>query len=173
MSSQKNRLEVDNRRLALLLATGVSSLSLAVAAPAFAQDADVAEIEEDDTVVVVGSRIQRRGFEDLSQPAVVLQNETFDRRGFTNVADALNEIPSFGPGIDGITTGSGQNVGQNFLDLFDLGTQRTLVVVNGRRFVPGNPLSADPIGRAEGSQVDINNFNPALIERVEVLSVGG
>ena len=48
-----------------------------------------------------------------------------------------------------------------------------MVVVNGRRFVPGNPLSADPIGRVEGSQVDINNFAPALIERVEVLSVGG
>ncbi len=162
---------------AATLTAGVSALAMAVATPALAQDEipeTVDEIEErEDTVVVVGSRIQRKGFEDISQPALVVDAEVFDSRGFVNVADALNEIPGFGAGVDGITTGSGQNVGQNFLDLFDLGTQRTLVVVNGRRFVPGNPLSADPIGRVEGSQVDINNFNPAMIERVEVLSIGG
>lgn len=106
-------------------------------------------------------------------PANILDAEVLDKRGFTNLADALNEIPSFGAGVSGITTGSGQNVGQEFLDLFDLGTQRTLVVVNGRRFVPGNVLSADPIGRVEGSQVDINNIPVGLIERVETLGVGG
>ncbi len=163
-----------------LLSVGASTAVLAMCLPAHAQtveDCDPAteDCADDvtDSITVVGSRIQRRGFEDISQPAVVLQAETFDKRGFNNVADALNEIPGFGAGIDGVTAGSGQNVGQNFLDLFDLGTQRTLVVVNGRRFVPGNPLTADPIGRVEGSQVDINNFSPALVERVEVLSVGG
>jgi outer membrane receptor protein involved in Fe transport len=141
-----------------------------------AQD-DVDEIQADDQLIeeimVTGSRIQRRGFEDISQPAQVLQAETLDKRGFTSIADALNELPGFGPGISGVTTGSGQNVGQEFLNLFNLGTQRTLTVVNGRRFVPGNPLSPDPIGRNAGSQVDINAFPAAMIERVEVLSIGG
>ena len=173
MTTKKTSINFKDKGLMAMLAAGASVLSLSVAAPAMSQEVDeIADLEEDN-VVVTGSRISRRGFEDLSQPALVLQAETFDKRGFTNVATALNELPAFGGGIDGITTGSGQNVGQNFLDLFDLGTQRTLVVVNGRRFVPGNPLSADPIGRVEGSQVDINNFAPALIERVEVLSVGG
>ncbi len=124
-------------------------------------------------IIVTGSRIKRVGFEDLSQPAVVIGSETIEKRGYTNIADALNDTPGFGGGIDGITTGSGQNIGQEFLDLFDLGTQRTLTVVNGRRFVPGNVLSAAPNGRVEGSQVDINNFAPILVDRIEVLSIGG
>ncbi len=51
-----------------------------------------------DEFVVVGSRIRRRGFEDVSQPAVVLDTEILDKRGFTNVAEALNEVP-FGGSI--------------------------------------------------------------------------
>ena len=155
-----------------MLAAGTSVLSLSVAAPAMSQDVD--EIADSgDEVVVTGSRIKRRGFEDIDQPAFVLDSETLDKRGFTNLADALNEAPGFGAGVSGLTTGSGQNPGQEFLDLFNLGTQRTLVVVNGRRFVPGNPISPDPSGRVAGSQVDINNFPAALIERVETLSIGG
>ncbi|MEO1706762.1 MAG: TonB-dependent receptor plug domain-containing protein [Pseudomonadota bacterium] len=171
MTTDRNKLDIEPRRLSLLLAAGVSSLSLAAAAPAMAQDDAVDE--EENAITVVGSRIQRRGFEDIDQPALVLNAETLDKRGFTNLADALNELPGFGTGVGGLTTGSGQNPGQEFLDLFNLGTQRTLVLVNGRRFVPGNPLSADPIGREEGSQVDINNFPSVLIERVETLSIGG
>ncbi len=162
----------------LALGAGASALTLGLMAPVYAQpvdeipDADGAEAS-DDTIIVVGSRIHQRGFEDIDMPALVLDNETFDKRGFTNLADALNELPGFGASVGGLTTGSGQNVGQEFLDLFNLGEQRTLVVVNGRRFVPGNPLSPDPSGRLEGSQVDINNFPTAMIERVEVLSIGG
>ncbi len=177
LSRTSSSLSVNEARI--LFGAGASALAMAFAAPAVAQpveeigDAPEAAAAEDDTIVIVGSRIQRRGFEDISQPALVLQNDTLDKRGFTNIADALNELPGFGAGVGGLTTGSGQNVGQEFLDLFNLGTQRTLTVVNGRRYVPGNPLSADPIGRVEGSQVDINNFPAAMIERVETLSIGG
>ncbi len=166
------------RRLSALLTAGASALTLGIAAPALAQDvdeipdaADVADTEGDD-IVVVGSRIRRQGFENISQPAVVLDTEVLENRGFTNVADALNELPAFSGSTDGLGV-QGQNVGQEFLNLFNLGTQRTLTVVNGRRFVPGNVLSADAGGRLAGSQVDINNFASPLIERVEILSVGG
>ncbi|MEL7488109.1 MAG: TonB-dependent receptor plug domain-containing protein, partial [Pseudomonadota bacterium] len=166
------------RNLRFLLGAGASAVALGLAAPAVAQDVEeigerTQTAEADDQIVIVGSRIQRRGFEDISQPALVLDNAVLDKRGFTNIADALNELPGFGASIGGLTTGSNQNVGSEFLDLFNLGEQRTLVVVNGRRFVPGNPLSPDPTGRLEGSQVDLNNFPAALIERVEALSIGG
>ena len=174
---QEKSLKFTNSRtkkeLCMALAAGTSMLALGLSAPAYAQDVQPSADAGDDTIVVTGSRIQRRGFEDIQQPALILNSDTLDKRGFTNLADALTELPGFGAGVGGLTTGSGQNVGQEFLDLFNLGTQRTLVVVNGRRFVPGNPLSADPAGRVEGSQVDINNFPTALIERVETLSIGG
>ncbi len=176
MTTKKKSIEITERSLLAALAASASALSLSIAAPAMAQDeipdaAQVDEVEGDD-IVVIGSRIRRQGFEDISQPAVVLDSEILDKRGFTNVADALNELPAFGGSVDGLG-GQGQNVGQEFLNLFNLGTQRTLTVVNGRRFVPGNPLSGDANGRLEGSQVDINNFASPLIERVEILSVGG
>jgi hypothetical protein len=146
------------------------ALPLAIA-PAAAQ-AQQDQAQDEDVVVIVGSRIARTGFEDISQPALVVDSDVLDQRGFTNIADALTDLPGFGAGVDGIGN-SGANVGQEFLDLFDLGTQRTLVVVNGRRFVPGNPPSSNPDGRVEGSQVDINNIPAGLVERVEALSVGG
>lgn len=171
-----------NRQLAkytrTLLCAGVSAAAITMSMPAHAQTVDEIPNRADaaadtDSIVITGSRIKRRDFEDIPQPAIVLDADVLDKRGFTNLADALNELPGFGAGVSGLTVGSGQNVGQEFLDLFNLGTQRTLTVVNGRRFVPGNPLSSDPIGRVEGSQVDINNFPAALIERVETLALGG
>ena len=176
MTESTRRELFDSATLRTLLAASASAFAVSASGTVMAQD-DVDEIQADDQfieeIIVTGSRIQRRGFEDISQPAQVLQAETLDKRGFTSIADALNELPGFGPGISGVTTGSGQNVGQEFVNLFNLGTQRTLTVVNGRRFVPGNPLSPDPIGRNEGSQVDINAFPVAMIERVEALSIGG
>jgi len=165
------------RRRRVWFSTAASALVLSAAMPAAAQgvtdDQDSLEEIEVEEMVVTGSRIRRTGFEDLPQPAIIVGQEVLQERGFTNIADALNQVPGFGAGIDGVTTGSGLNIGQEFVDLFDLGTQRTLVVVNGRRFVPGNPLNGDPIGRLEGSQVDLNNFAPAMVERIEVLSIGG
>lgn len=176
MTESTRRQLFDSATLRTLLVASAYAFAVSASGTVMAQD-DVDEIQADDQlieeVIVTGSRIQRRGFENISQPAQVLQAETLDKRGFTSIADALNELPGFGPGVSGVTTGSGQNVGQEFLNLFNLGTQRTLTVVNGRRFVPGNPLSPDPIGRNEGSQVDINAFPAAMIERVEVLSIGG
>lgn len=140
-----------------------------------ADEPTVEEIEEDEgdeRMLVTGSRIARQGFADITQPAVTIDSEFITARGFTNVADAINQIPGVGVGVDGIGE-SGQNVGQEFVDLFDLGTSRTLVVVNGRRFVSGNVPSSDPNGRVDGGQVDLNNIPLGLIERVEVLSVGG
>ena len=174
----KNGFALKEHTLKRLLVAGTSVLAMGIAAPAMAQQVDEVpdsaqtDADAEDNITVIGSRIRRQGFEDISQPAVVLDTEILDKRGFTNVADALNELPAFGGSVDGLGA-QGQNVGQEFLNLFNLGTQRTLTVVNGRRFVPGNVPSSDAGGRLEGSQVDINNFSSPLIERIEILSVGG
>lgn len=126
-------------------------------------------------IVVTGSRIPRAGFDTL-QPAQQVTGQTLSDRAFINAADALNELSAFGtPGSNNTGQQSGANVGQQFVNLYGLGAQRTLVLVNGRRFVSGNaPTPSGTFGGAPaGQEVDLNTIPAGLIERIEVLSVGG
>ncbi|MGH8238157.1 MAG: TonB-dependent receptor plug domain-containing protein, partial [Steroidobacteraceae bacterium] len=159
------------RQLAAVLAG--ASLTLIAAANVHAQQADdpgppQSRLEE---VVVTGSRIPRAGFDTL-EPATVIDEEYIQSRGLTNVADALNEIPGFGVPV---SPSGGQNTfsaGANFVNLYGLGSQRTLTLVNGRRVVSANaPIifsAASP-----GVQVDLNTITTQMVERVENISVGG
>jgi len=127
------------------------------------------EVEE---IIVTGSRIPRSGFDTL-QPAIVVDSQFLDDRGFTDVATALNELPAFGtPGNSTQGTQSSQSVGQNFVNLYGLGSQRTLTLVNGRRFVAGNSPSL-AIGANAGAQVDLNMIPTVLVDRIETISIGG
>lgn len=161
------------------LLAGLASIAAAPASTAFAQAAAGTQADDDqDVIVVTGSRIRRESFADIPQPAIVTDEEYLDRRGFTNLNQALFEVPGFNAGSTGNlagqnATGSNQNVGQEFPDLYNLGTQRTLVVVNGRRVTSANILSGNPTGRAEGLQVDLNMFPVAMVDRIETISVGG
>ncbi len=130
---------------------------------------DGADVLEE--VVVTGSRIRRAGFDTL-QPAVQIDSDFLETRGFINVADALNEVPTFGPpGAGPVGQGNGTAVGQNFVNAFSLGSQRTLVLINGRRVVSQN--SPGTTGITSGQQVDLNIVPTALIERVETIFNGG
>jgi outer membrane receptor protein involved in Fe transport len=126
-------------------------------------------------VVVTGSRIPVAGYDTL-QPAQSVSQESIIDRGFTNVGDALDELPGFGPaGNNNTGQQSPAQVGEQFVNLYDLGSQRTLVLVDGRRFVSGNaPVPAGTFGGAPpGQQVDLNDIPVALIDHIEVVSVGG
>ncbi|HEY0943000.1 MAG TPA: TonB-dependent receptor [Steroidobacter sp.] len=122
-------------------------------------------------IVVTGTRIKRLGFDTL-QTALVTDSQQMERRGYTNVAEALNALPTFGSsGVDTVGTGQGtHSVGQTFVDLFNLGSQRTLVLVNGRRYVTSN---APAVGGTAGAQVDMNTIPVGLVDRMEVVSIGG
>lgn len=125
----------------------------------------------DEEIVVTGTRIRRPEFESV-YPSSSVSSEDMDRRGITNVLDALNTLPSTGIGATPVGAQASLGVGGAFVNLFDLGTQRTLTLVNGRRFVGGNQSSL--FGQAgSGLQVDLNVIPTALIERIEVVSVGG
>ena len=160
---------------ARLLQTSIlSSLMLGLGGVAYAQTPDqvpaqIDGFESDDEVVVTGSRIRRRSIETIF-PTNTIDRTNLVQRGFTNIADALTEIPAFGGGFDDTGQQGASTVGQNFVDFLDLGTQRTLVLVDGRRFVN----SATPsLGGANGLQVDFNVIPAALIERVDTIGVGG
>jgi outer membrane receptor protein involved in Fe transport len=136
---------------------------------------DVSPADDEDTIVVTGSRIERAGFDTLV-PATVLDGDFLQERQYTNAAEALNELPAFGiPGASAQGNQEGSvNVGQNFVNFFGLGSQRTLVVVNGRRFVSSNSPTLSGLNPvASGLQVDLNVIPSGLIERVETIAVGG
>lgn len=151
----------------------IGASALAFTPQAFAQnnsadDLDDVEIEE---VTVTGSRIKRAGI-DTFYPAISIGNEELEDGAFTNIADALNQIPAFGaPDASPFGAQNAFSVGQNFVDFLGLGSQRTLTLVNGRRFVSANTPSI--FGENGGSQVDFNVIPVALVERIETIGVGG
>ena len=125
-------------------------------------------------IIVTGSRIRRPGYDTL-EATIVSDAEEFRRRGYTNVIDALNDTPGFVPS-EVNTIGSDQKsltAGQNFADFFGLGSQRTLTLVNGRRFVSSNTISGSGGSTTPGGQVDLNLIPAGLIERVETVAIGG
>ncbi|WP_035293518.1 TonB-dependent receptor domain-containing protein [Brevundimonas bacteroides] len=146
------RTRISTRTLCL---TGVGLAAL-FASPALAQDpGEVTEVEE---IVVTGSRIAIRP-ENAPQPVQVLGAETLAAQGVTEVADALDVIPA----LQSSESTAQANGGSVQLNLRGMGANRTLVLVNGRRHVSGQPGTA---------AVDISTIPSALVERVEVLTGG-
>src|SRR3984893_83110 len=161
------------RRIALpcLLTLGMSSHAQ-VTPKAAVDDATLQE------VVVTGSRIARPEFDNL-EPTTTVDSKTFDQRGYLDVGQALNELPAFGVApSSAANTQAGFGVAQSFVDLYGLGSQRTLTLVNGRRFVSSstaslNNANSNSIVGGNGTQVDLNVIPTKLIDHVEVITVGG
>lgn len=164
---------VTSRKAGYRLAASFTAMILASAAPAFAQDdmqSETPPAEEGasgDTVVITGSRIQRPEFA-TPNPIQAFDAETIERSGETNLTQFLANSPallgsSTSADNAGSSFSSASTVGGNYLDLRNLGINRTLVLVDGRRHVAGIPGSA---------AVDINTIPLDLIQRVDVLTGG-
>lgn len=123
-------------------------------------------------ILVTGSRIRRPNYDTL-QATVVTEAQELERRAYTNIGQALEATPGFMQSdASPLSTVQGtQNVGQTFVNFFGLGSQRTLTLVNGRRFVSSN--SASSRGGIPGSQVDLNVIPAGLVERIETVAIGG
>ena len=159
MSTERNRL----RRAALLGSAAtfvVGVTSAAMTGSAIAQDDEQAAMEQ---MVVTGSRIARPDLQ-ASSPINVVSAADVQLSGSVNIENVLNELPQVAPSLGGTTNNGG--TGAATVDLRALnavsGAQRTLVLVNGRRF-----LTSDAEGR-----VDLNTIPASLIERVEVVTGG-
>jgi len=150
---------------------------LASASGALAQAQQTASAPAADTateieaVVVTGSRIRRPDLVS-AQPIQVISSESVDAKGYTNLADALNDIPSSGVPINPIGDQGSFGTGRNYINLFNLGTNRTLTLVNGRRFVGSNVASLFS-GAGGGGQVDFNAIPTGLVDRTEIIQAGG
>jgi len=121
-------------------------------------------------ILVTGSRIRRPADERL-EPTLILDSQIIDDRGITNVLDALKELPSVSALSSSLQGGQSTfGLGQSFVNLYTLGSSRTLTLVDGRRFVSGDSASPTQDG---GSEVDLNVIPTQLLDRIEVTSVGG
>ena len=154
---------------------------LAFGATAQAQVAPKAAASDETTlqeVLVTGSRITRPEFDNL-EPTATVDSKTFDQRGYLDVGQALSELPQFGTAASSAANSqSGFGIAQSFVDLYGLGSQRTLTLVNGRRFVSSDTASLRNSGfnssvGGPGSQVDLNVIPTKLIDHVDTISVGG
>lgn len=164
-------------------ATALAGTLLYVTPSALAQDVtteavtpaitSAASDESDSLIVVTGSRIRLPNLNSM-EPRVTVGSDYIESRNLTNIADALNEIP----GIRGSITPNGdqQTFGQgtNFANMFRLGTNRTLTLVNGRRVVSSAvPSNFAQGGSTPGTQVDLNAIPSILIDRIDRVAIGG
>lgn len=126
-------------------------------------------------VVVTGSRIRRNPLSEAS-PVQNIGLEQLDQTGLTNIGQALQQLPITGsavnsrfnvPGNSGFPQdGSGIGAGATQLALRNVNAKRTLILVDGRRWVAGASASGVP------STVDLNTIPANMVERIEILQGG-
>ena len=145
------------RFIGIALAGSLCPAAMVYAADQSAKQAG-SEMEE---VVVTGSRIPQPQLESIS-PVNVLSHEEIAKSGVLNVEELLNTLPQFTP--DQSSNLAQGATGAATVNLRDLGTQRTLVLINGRRLMPG-----DPTKNGAGAP-DLNNIPASMVQRVEVLT---
>ena len=126
---------------------------------------------ENNTITVTGSRIRRPNFESF-EPTVTVDEKYIEERNLTNVADALNELPGFRGSVTPAGAQGAFGQGVNFVNNFGLGSNRTLTLVNSRRFVSSNVPTLFNQGTA-GTQVDLNVIPTILVSRIDTVAVGG
>lgn len=144
---------------AVKIACAFSAVStLGMSGVALAQESEVTE-QSVEKIQVTGSRLRQVEFSS-SAPIAVVGQEQFELTATVNTESLLNTLPQVVPGLDRTSNNPGN--GTATVDLRGLGTNRTLVLINGTRATP----------TTAGGAVDINSIPTSLIKRVEVLTGG-
>jgi outer membrane receptor protein involved in Fe transport len=151
--------------IVLFMAPGAQAQDQAQNAPA--ASAPAAQTTPENAIVVTGSRIQRRDFESES-PIVTLSDDLLESTGEVGLDQALNELPQFGGGANQITSATDvqttptSSPGIATVNLRGLGSNRTLVLLDGRRTQPANASLV----------VDLNTIPAAALDGVEIITGG-
>lgn len=154
----------------LFVSASVGTVACAIlAGPALAQAQDerapgtVPAATADSPIVVTGSRIQRDASE-APVPIVVFSGDDIEASGEVELAEALAELPSVSSELNGGTvTGNVQNSGLDVINLRNLGDNRTLVLIDGRRTVSNS---------GNGNRVSLSTIPTDFVDRVEVITGG-
>ena len=115
-----------------------------------------------DRIEITGSRIRQVDIE-TAQPVLSISRAEIESQGFSSVADILQTISAAGtPAFSRASPlTSNQEAGGQYISLRNLGAQRTLVLVNGKR-----------LGISPNGYQDISQIPTVMVERVEVLKDG-
>jgi len=131
---------------------------------ALAQAGDDNNAEIADEIIVTGSRIGKSNI-DSAQPLTSLTEDIFAATGALTINEALNELPQLGDALESGSSinalNAGFGVGTQTINLRNLGANRSLVLVNGRRHVGGD------VGT---NAVDLNTIPAGLIERIDIVT---
>ena len=141
----------------------VEASNPATSAPATSANANT-EAPDQGAIVVTGSRIPQPNLTSVS-PVTVVNSAEIRLSGVTRTEDLINALPQAVANQSGnISNGSS---GTATINLRNLGPARTLVLINGRRLVPG-----DSSPQSSASSADINAIPATLIQRIDVLTGG-
>lgn len=149
---------------------GLTASALLFASAATAADSEAVATansqsdSEVEGIVVTGSRIPRPNLEQPA-PVSVLSQTILQNSGTVSLGDVIAQLPALSAnGTPRSNSNSfGTAGGLSFADLRNLGTSRTLVLVDGKRHVAGDPGSA---------AVDLSSIPPALVDHVEIVTGG-
>lgn len=144
----------------VLRTTSMLTGAVVIGAALTASGAKAQETTSVDEIVVTGSRLVRP---DLSAPSpiTVVGQEDISNSGATTIEAVVNELPQLSAGnTSSVNSGGGSGV--LTANLRGLGANRTLTLVNGRRFIPANG----------SGNVDLGTVPSALVKRVEIITGG-
>ncbi|MCG7538304.1 TonB-dependent receptor [Pseudoalteromonas sp. CO348] len=148
-----------SKAVRLAIAFGAASTAV-LASTAVSAEENTEEVER---IQITGSKIKRIAA-TAPTPVVVIGRVELENAGVSNVNDFLSEMPAAEVGLSPENSNNYIYAnGLNTTDLRGLGSSRTLVLVNGRRFIGGS---------AGDNTVDLNNIATSMIERIEI-STGG
>jgi len=145
------------RAISLGLGWGTAGILTGISVPAVgAEPPKTEEYDEPvfEEVTVTGSRIPRADIESAS-PVTVVERDEIEATGLTDIGALLQSLPAMSGSPINTTVNNGGN-GSVLLDLRGIGSDRTLVLINGRRVVSG----------------DFQAIPSTMIERIEVLKDG-
>ena len=151
-------MKIQTTRARLLASSMICGIAALAGSQAFAQQAGGGG-----EIVVTGSRIPSPNLTSTS-PISVVSNQDVKLQGTTQTADLLNQLPQVFASMSANISNGG--TGTANVNLRGLGTQRTLVLIDGKRLGPGDPTLNG------ASSPDINFIPAALIDHVEVLTGG-
>ena len=138
----------------------MAALAMALAAPP-AVAGQAADVEMAEEIVVTGSRIARRDF-DASSPVVTVGTELLQQTADFALETKLQQLPQFAASTSSQFAAIYTSYGASTLNLRNLGDNRNLVLLDGRRLQPSTSSLA----------IDINVIPAGLIENVEVITGG-
>jgi len=142
----------------------LSPVSMAQEAEEPSEDELIAAAMEksfEEEITVTGTLIPRPNLEGLS-PVAVMGVEEVTFSGLTRIEDLVNQLPQAYARQTSVKANGSS--GTATVDLRYLGSERTLVLLNGRRLPPGDPRGT--------YAPDLNNIPSALIKRIDVLTGG-